>query len=117
MRKTLLTLAVVAGLASASFAQTGKNQIGIGAEVGFPTGDFGDGFKTGFGGAAKGLFGIGTAGQVTGTVSYTSFKAKGSTSDVSATANILAILAGYRHNFSGFYIEPQMAYGAFRMNC
>jgi hypothetical protein len=107
-------MAAVVALASASFAQKGNNQIGIGAEVGIPTGDFGEAMKAGFGGAVKGLYGIGTAGQITGTVGYTSFKMKGSSEDAKMSIGILPILAGYRHNFSGFYVEPQVGYSIVR---
>jgi hypothetical protein len=110
-----ITLAVV--LLAASFigakAQSGHNQIGIGADVAIPTGDFGDAYKTGFGGSVKGLFGIGSAGQITLTTGYTSFKAKGSTSDIDVKASIIPILAGYRHNFNGFYVEPEIGYGIY----
>jgi hypothetical protein len=115
MRKVFLTMAAVVAIASASFAQSGKNEVSVGAEVGLPMGDFGEGFKTGFGGSLKGLFGIGAAGQITGTVGYTSFKMKGSMEDMSVTTGILPILAGYRHNFSGFYVEPQVGYSIMRV--
>ena len=114
MKKVFLTMAAVVALASASFAQKGNNQIGIGAEVGIPTGDFGEAMKAGFGGAVKGLYGIGTAGQITGTIGYTSFKMKGSSEDAKMSIGILPILAGYRHNFSGFYVEPQVGYSIVR---
>lgn len=106
-------LAVCAGIIGlVSYGQQGTTKIGIGAEAGIPTGDF-DAFKTGFGGYAKGLFGIGTAGQITFTSGYTSYKAEGSTSSDKITYGIIPILAGYRHNFSGFYVEPQVGYGIY----
>ncbi len=106
MKKIFLAVCIMAS--SAVFAQQGNNQIGVGAEVGLPTGDFGDAAKTGFGGYAKGLFGIGEAGQITFTTGYTSYKFKGG---VDANWSIIPLLAGYRHNFSGFYAEPQIGYG------
>ncbi len=112
MKKVFLAAAfVVAGVIGAN-AQKGNNQIGVGADLGFPTGDFGEAFKTGFGGYAKGLFGIGTAGQVTLTTGFQSFKAKGSTDDESASWRIIPFLVGYRHNFSGFYVEPALGYSS-----
>lgn len=114
MRKVFFTVAAVIAIASASFAQTGNNQASIGVEVGLPTGDFGELYKAGFGGAAKYLYGVGTAGQITGTLGFTSFKAKGSQDELSASIGILPILAGYRHNFSGLYVEPQAGYGILR---
>jgi hypothetical protein len=113
MRKVFLaTVFVVASFIGAN-AQSGHNQIGIGPEVGIPTGDFGDAYKTGFGGSIKGLLGVGTAGQVTLTSGYTTFKAKDLPSGVDVKASIIPILVGYRHNFSGFYVEPQVGYGIY----
>jgi hypothetical protein len=113
MRKVLF--ATVLGVASfiGANAQKGNNQIGVGAEVAIPVGDFGDGFKTGFGGSVKGMLGVGTAGQVTLTSGYTTFKAKGLESGEDLNFGIIPILAGYRHNFSGFYVEPQAGYGIY----
>jgi hypothetical protein len=113
MKKVILGLVCVLTL-SAVNAQKGTTQIGIAAEVGLPMGDFGDGFNTGFGGSVKGLFGIGEAGQITFTTGYSTFKAEGSTDDYKATLGIIPLLAGYRHNFSGFYVEPQVGYGIYR---
>ena len=101
---------VISSFALLSHAQRGNNQIGVAFEAGIPTGDFGDAVKAGFGGSAKGLLGVGTAGQVTLTVGYTSFTFK-DFSDVHWT--ILPVLLGYRHNFSGFYVEPQAGYGSY----
>lgn len=113
MRKVFL--ATCLGLASfiGANAQKGHNQIGIGPEVAIPVGDFGDGFKTGFGGSVKGMLGVGTAGQVTLTSGFTSFKAKGLESGEKFNASIIPILLGYRHNFNGFYVEPQAGYGIY----
>lgn len=112
MRKVILVLASVFALSAAN-AQTGKNQLSIGAEVNLPMGDFGDAFNTGFGGSLKYLHGVGSAGQVTLTTGYSTFKMKGSTDDESVKASIIPILVGYRHNFSGVYVEPQLGYGIY----
>src|SRR5688572_31967097 len=109
MKKVFLAMSI-AVISATGYAQSGTTKIGVGADLGIPTGDFGDGFKTGFGGYAKGLFGIGEAGQITFTSGYSAFKAKGSTSEEKATWSIIPLLAGYRHNFSGFYAEPQIGY-------
>ncbi|MFC0776143.1 hypothetical protein [Terrimonas alba] len=108
MKKIFLAICIMAS--SAVFAQQGNNQIGVGADVGIPTGDLGDGIKTGFGGYAKGLFGIGEAGQITFTTGYTTYKFKGG---FDGNYHIVPLLAGYRHNFSGFYAEPQIGYGIY----
>jgi hypothetical protein len=109
MKKLFLAVSI-ALISVTTYAQKGTNQIGVGADLGIPIGDFGDGYKTGFGGYAKGLFGIGEAGQISFTTGYSSFKAKGSSEDMKVTSGIIPILAGYRHNFSGFYAEPQVGY-------
>ena len=113
MKKVLTVLVAAVGLTTVSVAQKGTTKVAVAAEVGLPNGDFGDGFKTGFGGSVKGLFGIGQAGQVTFTSGYSSFTAKGSTSDMKLTMSIIPILAVYRHNFSGLYVEPQIGYGIY----
>lgn len=110
MKKVILLFVSVITL-SAVQAQQGKNQIGIAAEAGLPIGDFGDGFKTGIGGALKGLFGIGQSGQITFTTGYMSFKQKDFDNN---SATIIPLLAGYRHNFTGgVYVEPQLGYGIY----
>jgi hypothetical protein len=107
MRKVFLTLAAVVAIASASFAQTGKNQIGVGAELGIGTGSGGG---SAFGGTAKYLHGVGTAGQVTLTAgAMFDSETEGSTK---LTGTIIPVLLGYRHNFNGLYVEPQLGYAA-----
>lgn len=109
MKKVLLAICITA-ISAAGYSQSGNNQIGVGADLGIPTGDLGDGVKTGFGGYAKGLFGIGDAGQVTFTTGYTTFSFKGG---IDGDYHIIPLLAGYRHNFSGFYAEPQVGYAIY----
>ena len=109
MKKIILAFVCVAALSTVK-AQQGTNQIGIAAEVGLPMGDFGDAYKTGIGGSVKALFGIGTAGQITFTTGYSKFKGK-EDHLFDYSASIIPLLAGYRHNFSGFYVEPQVGYG------
>lgn len=114
MKKLFLAICIAA-VSVTGYAQKGTTKIGVGADVGIPVGDFGDAVKTGFGGYAKGLFGIGEAGQITFTTGYSSFKAKGSSDEGSGSLNIIPLLAGYRHNFSGFYAEPQIGYNIYGM--
>ena len=105
MRKVFLTMAAVVAIASASIAQSGKNQVGIGAEVALGTGSGGG---TAFGGTAKYLHGIGSAGQVTLTAGAL-FDSE-SEDGVKATGTQIPVLLGYRHNFNGLYVEPQLGY-------
>ena len=109
MKKVFLAICI-AVISVSGYSQTGNNQIGVGADVGIPNGDLGDGVKTGFGGYAKGLFGIGEAGQITFTTGYTTYKFK---EGLDGNYHIIPLLAGYRHNFSGFYAEPQVGYGIY----
>lgn len=55
---------------------------------------------------------MGTNGQVTFTTGYTSF---GWNDDFEVDGNfsIIPLLAGYRQNFSGFYVEPQLGLGIY----
>jgi hypothetical protein len=112
MRKIIFaTVLVVASFIGAN-AQSGNNQIGVAFDLGIPTGDLGDVVKTGFGGQVRGLLGVGTAGQVSLTAGWSTFKEKNE-SGANIKENILPVLLGYRHNFSGFYIEPQAGYGSY----
>ena len=116
MKKIILTTAI-AFISVLAFSQKGTNQIGIGADVGIPTSDFGDGFGVGIGGYLKGLLGVGSAGQLTFTTGYSTFGMKDDIEDAlgveKASSSIIPLLFGYRHNFSGFYAEPQVGYGIY----
>ena len=96
------------------FSQKDNNQVGVGADLSFPSGDFGDAFKTGFGGYVKGMYGVGVAGQISFTTGYSSFKAKGSDDILKASINVIPLLIGYRHHFNGFFAEPQIGYGSYK---
>jgi hypothetical protein len=116
MKQLSLAIALLI-ISLTGYSQKGNNQLGLGVDIGIPTGDFGTLANVGFGGYAKGLFGVGTAGQLTLTTGYSVFKVK---EDFQVAAGvdklnlrILPFLFGYRHNFKGFYIEPQAGYGIF----
>jgi Outer membrane protein beta-barrel domain len=113
MKKLFLSAALLFAALFSVKAQRGNNQICVAAEVGIPTGDFNTGFKTGFGGSVKGLFGFGNTGQFTLTTGYSEYKAKESTSEMSASIGIIPILAGYRLSMNGLYVEPQAGYGIY----
>ena|SRR5690625_1686084 len=108
MKKVFIIGIVLAMTSFTAFAQKGNNQIGIGLDLGLPVGDFGDGSNFGIGGTAKGMYGIGNAGQVELTVGYISFGSKESTSEAKASTGIIPIFAGYRHHLNQFYLEPQL---------
>lgn len=116
MKKVFLAMGL-SFIAAISFAQSGNNQISVGADLAIPTGDLKDLSKIGFGGTVKGLYGIGTAGQITLTSGFISFAVKSEYEELldadKITSTMIPILAGYRHNFNGFYAEPQIGYGIY----
>ena len=117
MKKVFLSIFGIVAIAAGSFAQQGNNQISSAAEVALPTGDGGDVNKIGLGVTVKGLYGIGEAGQITFTTGLLSSGAKNEYKDLlgasKITSTMIPLLAGYRHNFNGFYAEPQIGYGIY----
>ena len=113
MKKLLLAVMLFI-ISFAGYSQKGNNQIGVGADIGIPTGDLGTLANVGFGGYLKGLYGVGNAGQVTFTTGYSSFKVKDEFRVAAGVDKlnyrIFPLLLGYRHNLNGFYIEPQLGY-------
>lgn len=109
MRKVLLAFSIAAISFGSANAQTGKNQFGVGAELGIGTTS---GSKLAYGGSLKYLHGVGEAGQVTLTAGYmiSSSTEDFMGSEVKATNSTIPILVGYRHNFTGLYVEPQVGY-------
>ncbi len=107
MRKIYLVLLVTILSYASSFGQKGNNQIGVGADILIPTSDFGTYFKTGLGGYVKALLGAGNSGQVSFTLGYTGFNAAGR---FPMKMGFAPLLIGYRANFNGFYLEPQIGY-------
>ncbi|MES2882315.1 MAG: outer membrane beta-barrel protein [Bacteroidota bacterium] len=96
-------------------AQKGSTLLSLGADLAIPTSDFGDLFNVGPGVRAKMLFGVTPAGYITATTGINSFSAKSEFLDQgeSITFRVIPILAGYHHNFNGFYIEPQIGFGVY----
>ncbi|HET9825206.1 MAG TPA: hypothetical protein VFP87_07730 [Chitinophagaceae bacterium] len=114
--KKFLMLATILSMAFFANAQKGNNQIGVAFEAGLPFGYFGKGAKTGLGGLLKGLYGIGEAGQISFTTGYSNFSWKNLGSEETGNSWIVPFLVGYRHNFEGFYVEPQLGYGVLGSN-
>ena len=110
MRKNYLILLASFLISATSFAQKGNSRIGVGADLSLPTGEFGSYFKTGMGVYAKGMFGVGHSGQVTLTSGFSSFKNAGDPTDFSGSLGIVPLLIGYRANFNGLFVEPQIGY-------
>jgi Outer membrane protein beta-barrel domain len=111
MKKFNMVLLATILISAGSLAQKGNTLIGIGGEVALPTGEFGTYFKTGIGISTKALFGVGKAGHITFTGGFSTFKEIGSEVDWSGRMRIMPLLAGYRHNFNQFFIEPQAGIG------
>ena len=111
MRKILFSLAACIIVSLATHAQSGTTKIEIGPELSIPVGNAKDVLKMGFGGSAKALFGICNAGQISLTSGYITFKGKDLYSGEKASLSVIPLMAGYRQNFSGFYVEPQAGAG------
>lgn len=113
MKKLFLSTSLLFMTILFTYAQKAPAQLGVAAELGFPAGDFSDGFKTGFGGSLKGLFGVSKEGQLSFTTGYTRYAYKDNEPGYKGSINIIPFLAGYRQNFNGFYLEPQLGYGSY----
>ena len=117
MKKVFVTFFAMTAIAVVSFAQQGSLKFSPAVEVAFPTGDAGETSKLGLGITLKGLYGISDAGQVTFTTGMLVSGAKSDFKDLLGadriTSTMIPLLAGYRHNFSGFFAEPQIGYGIY----
>ena len=113
MRKIYMVLLATILITAGSFAQKGKNYLGVGGDISLPTGDFSNYFKTGVGGYVKAMLGVGNSGAVTFTTGYTAFKGAGDFEDATSTQAVVPLLIGYRHNFNSFFVEPQIGYGIY----
>ena len=110
MKRVYLVVLASVLLSTAVFSQKGNNVIGVGGDLSFPIGDFGDFYKTGVGIYGKAMLGVGKAGHVTFTSSYSAYKIKTNFEGVTSTIGLAPVLIGYRHNFDGFFVEPQIGY-------
>lgn len=101
-------------------AQKGTNKFIVAADLGIPTGDFGDVANVGGGIMGKMLFGVSPSGDITGTTGVSFYGIKefdfgfGGFDDLKGTWSVIPILLGYRHNFNGgFFVEPQAGMGVY----
>jgi hypothetical protein len=108
MRKSFFAMIMIASFVGAN-AQKGNNQLGIGAEVGVSTQKDS---KAAYGGSAKFMYGVGTAGHITLSAGYLAQTDKETVSGVEykTTASTMPFMLGYRHSFNGIYVEPQAGY-------
>lgn len=108
MKKILLTTCILCIVWVANAQKKGFHGIGVGAEIALPMGDFGEGFGIGFGATGKAFYGITEQGDITGTVGYIHFGMKDESEFVSGSMGMIPIMFGYRHDFGGWYGEPQI---------
>jgi hypothetical protein len=115
MKKCCLIIASLIFFQIYIHAQKGVNKLTLAADIAIPSGDFGQVAKVGGGVMGKFLFGINEAGQITATTGVTFHGGKEDLFDpeVKLTMRVIPILGGYRHNFNGFFIEPQLGIGIF----
>ncbi len=106
--KKLFLLLFLGAISTSLFAQKGLNQLSIGAEVGLPTGTVSNALNVGLGGTAKGLYGVGEAGQVGMTLGFIRYGYSANTGGASASMNVIPIMPGYRHHFDNLYAEGQV---------
>lgn len=111
MRKQIIFMAMIAFafiFTQNAQAQQGDFKINPGLELGVPIGDFGKATSIGFGATVKGLYNVSDDGQVELTLGYLSFSGKKVGGYKIGNYGIIPIMAGYRHNFDGFYGEGQL---------
>jgi len=106
-KKRIYCVLMLTCVSALSYAQEGFHKIGAGVEIAMPMGDFSDGFSVGFGATGKVFYGISVDADITGTVGYLHFGMK-SSEYVSGHVSMIPVQFGYRHNFGGFYAEPQL---------
>lgn len=95
-----------------AMAQVGKATLGIGVDVGVPTGDFNLTQKIGIGGTADFGYNVGPSTALTLTAGYISFSGDEPVANFKYPAvNTIPIKAGVRYFVApGFYLEPQLGY-------
>ena len=113
MKKLLAILVALMLVTSFASAQAvwgqGKMSAGVGVELGFPTGDWGNWVGMGFGGFGLYQYGLNQDVLLTGQIGYTSW---GKKNDLTSGSD-LAILVGGKYNLSkqvtpGFYVMAQL---------
>lgn len=112
--KKILFCMLIAGMAvSVAQAQVGRPSLGIGLEVGVPTGDLDLSQKIGIGGSADFDFNVGAGTALTLSAGYISFSGDEIANNVKLPAvNFIPIKAGVRYFVvpSLIYLEPQLGY-------
>ena len=83
----------------------GKMAVGVQAGVAIPMGDFGDGYKMGFGGTGTFAYHVNPMLDVTGSVGYLTWSGK----DADFKFNSIPVLAGVRYYFGQGKFHPYVA--------
>jgi len=111
----MLAVILMAGFSSQSFGQI---KIGANAGIGLPMGDFGDGYKMGFGGSVEGKYFLNDNLAIGATFGFYSFKMKDdlltyekSESSADATFTIMPILATVDYYFATEGFKPYVGAG------
>jgi len=116
MKKFCLIIASLIFSQTYIHAQKGVNKLTLAADIGIPMGDFEEVAKVGAGVMGKFLFGVSESGQITATTGVTFYGGKSFDfidPEVKLSLRVIPILGGYRHNFNGLFIEPQVGVGIF----
>lgn len=111
MKKVLAVVVVCAAVVFSAHAQKGQITVSPGLEIALPIGDFGESVNLGFGVTAKGLYGINDESDVTFTLGFIRFGAKGIDGEegVKASTSLIPLMPGYRYKFNEqFYGEGQL---------
>lgn len=113
MKKVFLFVAVLCTLAGQ--AQKEANRLVIAADLDVPAGQFADAVRFGGGPLAKLLFGVSPEGDVTATTGISLYEVNhdGFPDGWKASYSIVPFLLGYRHHFSGLFLEPQIGVGIY----
>lgn len=112
--KKLLLLTAVAGLFAFSSvnAQTRTPKLSLGAEFGFPMGDFGDGTDFGFGGSLQYQHPVAESLSVTGSAGYLNFKSKEDAFGNTHNSGAIPVKAGARYYFGeNFFAAGELGVG------
>src|SRR5215467_860871 len=111
--KKMYVVILAAIISTGAIGQKGKNYLGVGVGLSMPLGEFANDYKRGIGVDAKAMLGVGQSGAVTFTLGYSAFKEIADFDETTSTAVIVPLLIGYRHNFNGFFVEPQLGYALY----
>jgi hypothetical protein len=111
MRKLMTILLAIVLIAG--FTTTSKAQISIGAKAGIamPMGDFGDSYGMGFGGSAIGEYALNDNMAVGLNVGFYTFGGKDLPSGVTASFNIIPIIADFKYFFMTEGFMPYVGAG------